>query len=172
MSVRTKIGHGLAKGLGIKLNYRNEVGSTPVTRGESTYSIDTADTYVEREPTAAEWIESITPSRRDAWGYLKSLFPFVHWLPFYNVQWLYGDLVAGELVFVPHHKLAADRSKASPLALSLFLKVWPTPSSPSSQSNLACTPPLWECSYTGSSQRRKTSPLAYVSPHDWRPGLY
>ncbi|KAK0964241.1 hypothetical protein LTR91_012748 [Friedmanniomyces endolithicus] len=95
MSIRTKIGHGLAKGLGIKLNYRNEVGSTPVTRGESTYSIDTADTYVEREPTAAEWIESITPSRRDAWGYLKSLFPFVHWLPFYNVQWLYGDLVAG-----------------------------------------------------------------------------
>ncbi|TKA83746.1 hypothetical protein B0A55_00043 [Friedmanniomyces simplex] len=95
MSTRTRIGHGLAKGLGIKLNYRNEVGSTPVTRGESTFSIDTADTYVESEPTAAEWLDSVTPSRRDAWNYAKSLFPFVHWLPFYNVQWLTGDLVAG-----------------------------------------------------------------------------
>ncbi|KAK3109498.1 hypothetical protein LTR53_017192, partial [Teratosphaeriaceae sp. CCFEE 6253] len=54
MSTRTRIGHGLAKGLGIKLNYRNETGNNPVSRGESTYSVDTADSYHENEPTAAE----------------------------------------------------------------------------------------------------------------------
>lgn len=97
----TKIGHGLAKVLGIKLNYRNEIGTTPVTRGESTYSIDTADSYVENEPTAADWFAEITPSRRDALNYVKSLFPFVHWLPFYNTQWLIGDLVAGEREIPP-----------------------------------------------------------------------
>ncbi|KAK4954416.1 hypothetical protein LTR10_007847 [Elasticomyces elasticus] len=95
MSTRTRIGHGLAKGLGIKLNYRNETGTTPVTRGESTFSVETAESYVEAEPTAAEWLADITPSRRDCLNYVKSLFPFVHWLPFYNTQWLIGDLVAG-----------------------------------------------------------------------------
>ena len=26
--------------------------------------------------------------------YLKSLFPFIQWVPRYNFTWLYGDLVA------------------------------------------------------------------------------
>jgi sodium-independent sulfate anion transporter 11 len=27
-------------------------------------------------------------------GYVKSLFPFIQWLPNYNLTWLVGDLIA------------------------------------------------------------------------------
>ena len=91
----TKVGHGLAKVLGIRTDYRNELGREGITRGESVFSVSSADNYVEEEPTVAEWFQSVWPSRR-AWAqYVRDLFPFVKWLPFYNLQWFYGDLVAG-----------------------------------------------------------------------------
>ncbi|KAI9720434.1 MAG: hypothetical protein M1812_002940 [Candelaria pacifica] len=90
-----KIGQTLAKVLGIKLQYRNELGQDGVTRGESLYSVSSADTFVEKEPTAADAIREATPSARDCLRYLYNLFPFTHWIGRYNVQWLYGDLVAG-----------------------------------------------------------------------------
>ncbi|KAF2118222.1 sulfate permease-like protein [Lophiotrema nucula] len=94
-STSTKIGHGLAKVLGIDLHYRNETGSDRVTRGESVFSVGHADQYVEHEPTAAEWIRDITPSVNDVKHYFIRLFPFLHWITRYNAQWLIGDLVAG-----------------------------------------------------------------------------
>jgi sodium-independent sulfate anion transporter 11 len=66
-----------------------------VTRGESIASAHHANAYIDREPTAAEWIKEQVPTKRDVASYLKSLFPFVEWLPRYNTQWLIGDLVAG-----------------------------------------------------------------------------
>jgi solute carrier family 26 (sodium-independent sulfate anion transporter), member 11 len=90
----TKIGHALAKVLGIKLNYRNPQGEL-VTRGESTYSIDTADTYVEEEPTTLEWLHDVMPTGRTAVNYVQNLFPFTKWILRYNSQWLIGDLIAG-----------------------------------------------------------------------------
>ncbi|KIW62478.1 hypothetical protein PV04_10651 [Phialophora macrospora] len=90
-SLQSKIGHGLAKGLGIKLDYRND----SVTRGESTYSVSTADSYVEDEPRTIDWIKDLFPTRRQWLDYLRSLFPFTHWIMRYNTQWLIGDLVAG-----------------------------------------------------------------------------
>ena len=59
----TKVGHTLAKVLGIKLPYRNPTGED-ITRGESVYSVSSADTYVEQEPTAMEWIREVTPNGR------------------------------------------------------------------------------------------------------------
>lgn len=98
-STSTKIGHGLAKGLGINLKYRNETGDPVVdnklTRGESVFSIDSTDGYVEDEPQVSEWLRSIAPTRSRIVHYLSSLFPFTHWILSYNLQWLYGDLVAG-----------------------------------------------------------------------------
>lgn len=94
-STPTKIGHGLAKVLGIDLHYRNETGSERVTRGESVFSIDAADSYVEYEPTAREWLHDVIPNGHELAQYFASLFPFVHWITRYNVQWLIGDLVAG-----------------------------------------------------------------------------
>lgn len=95
-STRDKIGHGLAKALGIKLEYRNETGDSRITRGESVFSVGTADSYHELEPTAAEWIRSVTPTRMDCWHYVRNLFPFTQWIGRYNRVWLAGDLVAGE----------------------------------------------------------------------------
>ena len=107
VSTSTKIGHGLAKVLGIDLNYRNETGSDRVTRGESLFSIDSADTYVEHEPTTLEWLREYTPSGQDIAHYFASLFPFVHWITRYNLQWLIGDLVAG-MYNKPSHKDPTD----------------------------------------------------------------
>lgn len=91
----SKIGHGLAKFLGIKLQYRNPTGEDRLTRGESIFSVSTADTYVEEEPSSLGWIREVAPSRRTflRWGY--SLFPFTHWIGRYNGTWLMADLVAG-----------------------------------------------------------------------------
>jgi sodium-independent sulfate anion transporter 11 len=94
----TKIGHGLAKALGIKVNYRDETGSganAKLSRGESVFSVTSADSYEEDEPTAKEWLAEVWPSKSDAWNYTKGLFPFTSWILRYNLQWLYGDLVAG-----------------------------------------------------------------------------
>ena len=105
-STANKVGHSLATDLtgeiglsglpaGIDLHYRNETGSERVTRGESVFTIDSADTYVEDEPTAKEWIQDTLPSGPEFREYCYSLFPFLHWIGRYNVQWLIGDLVAG-----------------------------------------------------------------------------
>ena len=95
-STATKVGHGLAKVLGIKLHYRNPTGGAKITRGESVFSVSSADTYVEKEPTSLEWIRSVAPSGRTFINWTYSLFPFTHWIGSYNSQWLIGDLVAGK----------------------------------------------------------------------------
>ncbi|KAL9085110.1 MAG: hypothetical protein Q9165_007754 [Trypethelium subeluteriae] len=97
-SSRAKVGHTLAKVLGIKLDYRNEMGrdnDSRVTKGESVFSVESADDYVEQEPTVAEWFQEHFPSGRQMLQYCRSLFPFTTWIHRYNVQWLIGDLIAG-----------------------------------------------------------------------------
>lgn len=91
----TKVGHGLAKVLGIKTD--EQAQADQITRGESTFSVNSADTYIEEEPTVAEWLRDVAPTKKGILAYLYSLFPFTHWITRYNLQWLYGDLVAGKL---------------------------------------------------------------------------
>jgi solute carrier family 26 (sodium-independent sulfate anion transporter), member 11 len=92
-SAGVKTGHFLAKVLGIKLN--NDLNSDDLARGESVLSAQTADSFIEREPTSGEWIRHLIPGRHDLVGYARSLFPFTYWIGQYNLQWLLGDLVAG-----------------------------------------------------------------------------
>jgi len=67
-----------------------------VTRGESIIShYSETNAYVEEEPTSIGWIKEVCPSKRDALQYARNLFPFTHWIGYYNKQWLIGDLVAG-----------------------------------------------------------------------------
>ncbi|RWA14727.1 hypothetical protein EKO27_g363 [Xylaria grammica] len=87
-----QVGHGLAKALGIRLH---ESEAERVTRGESVFSIQTADSFFEEQPTIKEALTSVIPSKRGILDYILSLFPFLSWIGFYNVQWLVGDLVAG-----------------------------------------------------------------------------
>ncbi|KAL3482861.1 sulfate transporter family-domain-containing protein [Aspergillus germanicus] len=91
----SKVGHGVAKVLRLKVPAKQQ--HDPVTRGESAFSVGTYDTYsyVEPEPTAAEWFREILPSGREIGLYFYRLFPFLAWITRYNVQWLIGDLVAG-----------------------------------------------------------------------------
>lgn len=90
----SKVGHTLAKVLGIKLQYRDEIHED-LTRGESIFSVQTADDFVEEQPTSAEWVREIIPSGHDLAVYARSLFPFTYWIGRYNLQWLLGDMVAG-----------------------------------------------------------------------------
>ncbi|KAI1390165.1 putative sulfate permease [Hypoxylon trugodes] len=88
----SQFGPGLAKVLGIKLD---DPDVDIVTRGESVFSTQTADSFIEQQPTSAEWLAETAPSRRDVVNYFRSLFPFLSWIRFYNLQWFLGDLVAG-----------------------------------------------------------------------------
>jgi solute carrier family 26 (sodium-independent sulfate anion transporter), member 11 len=92
MPTRTELGHTLAKYVGIKLETTDEI-----SRGESIRSTNTTDSFIEEEPTTAEWLHDVAPSGKDVADYFRSLFPFLSWIPFYNLQWFIGDLVAGEL---------------------------------------------------------------------------
>lgn len=89
-SIRTKIGHGLAKVLGIQLQGRTE--SEDLLRGESIFS---TDSFIEEQPTSGDWLRGLIPNRLDCVNYLKRLFPFTNWVWAYNNKWLLGDLVAG-----------------------------------------------------------------------------
>ena len=94
-SSSTKIGHGLANVLGIKLQYRDPTSQSGLSRGESIFSVSTADTYVEEERRTVDWIRDVLPTGSGLLQYVYNLFPFTHWITRYNVQWLLGDLVAG-----------------------------------------------------------------------------
>ena len=94
MPLATSIGHGLANVLGIKLD-APESSRDDVTRGESVFSTQTTDSFIEDQPTSVEWLSELVPTGDEVYAYIKSLFPFLSWIGFYNVQWLIGDLVAG-----------------------------------------------------------------------------
>lgn len=98
-SISVKTGHFLAKVLGIKLN-ENSGNAEEILRGESVFSVQTVDSYIEPEPTSAEWIWEVLPGPHDLLEYARSLFPFTYWIANYNLQWLIGDLVAGEYAFL------------------------------------------------------------------------
>lgn len=88
-----KAGRFLAKALVIDLDYRKE-HQEPISSGAA--SISSVETYVEREPTAKEYLLSFKPTVGGFKHYLHSLFPFVAWIFHYNLTWLLGDVIAGE----------------------------------------------------------------------------
>lgn len=81
----TKIGHALANALRIDLG-----SETYSASGDGRYS------YIEPDPTTGEWIKAHTPTSRQVGRYFYNLFPFIHWLGYYNLQWFIGDLIAGK----------------------------------------------------------------------------
>ena len=117
----TKLGHGLAKGLGIRLNER-QAQDDALTRGESAFSHGSSDTYHEDEPSAIDWVKELFPSWA-FWGtYARNLFPFTRWIMRYNLQWLAGDLVAGITVgcVVVPQGMAYAKLAALPVEFGLY----------------------------------------------------
>jgi hypothetical protein len=147
-SSTSKVGHTLAKGLGIKIPYRDPLGSEadPVTRGESVFTSGTAETYIEPEPTVVGWIQEQIPTTHDIFNYFVRLFPFLKWITRYNTQWLIGDLVAGmfsPLLFRFLILTARPSVQVSLLAPLSFPKECPTLNWLICPSNTASIPHLW-----------------------------
>lgn len=120
-STSTKIGHGIAKILGIKLEHHHPPDAA-LTRGESAYSVDTADTYYEEEPRTADWVKQYVPTGHDIGQYFISLFPFTKWILHYNLQWFIGDFVAGVTVgaVVVPQSMAYAKLAALPVEFGLY----------------------------------------------------
>lgn len=143
MPAATSIGHGLAKVLGIKLD-APESARDEVTRGESVFSTQTTDSFIEEQPTSVEWLSELAPTGDEVLAYIKSLFPFLSWIGFYNVQWLIGDLVAGMCpLWYSRQRKKLTRIQASRSELSSFRREWPMPNLRNSPSNSAYTHLLW-----------------------------
>jgi len=87
------LGRFLAKILFIDLDYRKEDKEVP---GSGATSVASVETYVEREPTVAEWLSQFVPSAAGFKRYVISLFPFWDWIFHYNLTWLLGDIIAGK----------------------------------------------------------------------------
>ena len=85
----------VAKVLGIKL--QDEDPFKELDRpGASMMSDRTDHTFVEEPPLVADYLMSLIPSGQELYEYSLSLFPFLSWIGYYNLQWLIGDLVAGK----------------------------------------------------------------------------
>lgn len=98
-STSDKVGHALAKGLLINIDYRKDATKSLI-QGESITSSSSVETYVEKEPTAADWFREIAPTGQTVKHYFKDLFPFLAWITRYNLQWLTGDVIAGTLLLI------------------------------------------------------------------------
>lgn len=53
------------------------------------------ETYVEEDPTVAEWFRSLVPTLAGTAEYVRDLFPSASWGRRYNLHWLLGDAIAG-----------------------------------------------------------------------------
>ncbi|KAF2189312.1 sulfate permease-like protein [Zopfia rhizophila CBS 207.26] len=89
------LGRFLAKVFFIDLDYRKE-HNEPLASGAD--SISSVETYVEKEPTTAEWLSEFRPTRAGFQHYIRGLFPFWSWIFHYNATWLLGDIIAGVTV--------------------------------------------------------------------------
>lgn len=77
-----------------------------------------SDPYFEHEPSVLEELrQHLCPTAQGTINYLRSLFPFIGWLPRYNRRWLLGDAIAGltvGLVVIPQAMAYALLATLSP----------------------------------------------------------
>ncbi|KAJ4368459.1 hypothetical protein N0V83_006816 [Neocucurbitaria cava] len=74
-------------------------------------------TYLEEDPSVAEWFRGLVPSSRGVAEYVDELFPSARWVRRYNVSWLVGDAIAGitvGLVVVPQAMAYALLARLTP----------------------------------------------------------
>lgn len=88
------VGHKVARLLGIQLQPKDPYHH--VNDPRETAHFNTDQTFVEESPRVDDFFLKLVPSGPQVWRYLVSLFPFLSWIGYYNLQWLAGDLVAGK----------------------------------------------------------------------------
>ena len=54
------------------------------------------ETYIEEDPSVADWFRECLPTSQDAAEYVRELFPSARWIRRYNLHWLAGDAIAGK----------------------------------------------------------------------------
>lgn len=108
-TISTRVGHAFAKLL------RIDLGPTPSPVRDETRTYG----YYEHEPTVGDWCRGHTPTAPQVRRYIWSLFPFLHWIGYHNVQWLIGDLVAGE-----NPRRNSDIQRLTPVEARQGLHVW------------------------------------------------
>lgn len=87
-----KLGSSLStKILGTDEEHRRQKTTTLVDIARETIN----DTYIEDDPSVAEWFKELIPSSGDIGAYVAELFPSAQWVRRYNVHWWAGDLIAG-----------------------------------------------------------------------------
>ncbi|KAI0842468.1 sulfate permease [Hypoxylon sp. FL0890] len=91
----TKIGHGFAWFFNLNLDPYGQREAERVNSRDASQSHPNVEPYDEKNPTAADWLISVTPTPRGVFHYFYRLFPFLHWITRYNLVWLVGDLIAG-----------------------------------------------------------------------------
>jgi sodium-independent sulfate anion transporter 11 len=57
--------------------------------------------FLEEEPTVAEWVRDLAPTRQGTSNYMNELFPSATWISRYNLNWLLGDAIAGRCCCSP-----------------------------------------------------------------------
>ncbi|KAI1091913.1 sulfate permease [Rostrohypoxylon terebratum] len=97
-STRTKIGHGLAWFFNLNLDPYGQREAELNDSKNASQSHPDVEPYDEKDPTALDWIVSVTPTPRAIFQYFYRLFPFLHWITRYNLTWFIGDLIAGVTV--------------------------------------------------------------------------
>lgn len=155
----SKAGHFAAKALGIKFRPKDPYDSYPDLEGPGG-SINSADTFIEEPPHVGEFFLGFIPTGEQVYKYFLSLFPFLSWIGYYNLQWLIGDLVAGKKTSPPEPgrpRQMLTIPQVSPSVPLLFRREWPTPSLLTSRFSLVSTQALWEFCFIGFSPPQKTS---------------
>ncbi|KAI1800585.1 sulfate permease [Daldinia bambusicola] len=94
-SALTKVGHGFAWFFNLNLDPYGQREAERTDSTNASQSYPNVEPYDERDPTALDWIRSVTPTPRGIFQYLYRLFPFLHWITRYNMTWFIGDLIAG-----------------------------------------------------------------------------
>ena len=103
-STLTKVGHGFAWFFNLNLDPYGQREAERNDSRDASQSHPNIEPYDERDPTAADWLVSVTPTPRGVLRYLYRLFPFLHWITRYNLTWFIGDLIAGKLGIYLHRR--------------------------------------------------------------------
>ena len=53
------------------------------------------ESYVEEDPSVAEWFRDCVPTSSGVAEYIREVFPSARWIRRYNLHWLVGDVIAG-----------------------------------------------------------------------------
>ncbi|KAF4581163.1 sulfate permease [Ophiocordyceps camponoti-floridani] len=111
----TQAGHVLAKMLGTR--HQSSATDTANRTEGRVSTCSTSDDFVDSDASSSEWLRDQLPSPDGVRCYFTSLFPFLGWVPHYNVQWLAGDVVSGltiGAIIVPQGMAYASLAKLDP----------------------------------------------------------